>query len=209
MYYLVKHCREGFLLYKKFADGITKCYIQKGIISEGERAVYRYGFEILFSTIVYTIIFIIISILCESIFPSLFFWIGFFMIRKLCGGYHAKTYLRCHLLFASNHLLFIALLNYMPFMSNPLFMSISLLVCAIIIFIFAPVDHPNKPFSKNEYIKFRLESRLYCIVIVSATVLIYLNLIHDKTLLFGYMFGTISATVSLLSAKIQKNRRKT
>ena len=67
---------EGFLLYSKLAQSITENYIQKGIISEENRAVYRYGFEVLCSTIVYTLIFIIIAALSGLILPSLFFcWV--------------------------------------------------------------------------------------------------------------------------------------
>lgn len=171
-------------------------------------AVYRYGFEVLFSTIVYTLIFIIIAVISDSFLPSLFFWLGFFLVRKLCGGYHAKTYLKCHLLFALNHLAFVALLRYVSLTKNPIFMSIGLLVCSVIIFIFAPVDHPNKPFKGDEYKKFRIKSRLYCIIVVLASVITYLNQIPYNTVLFGYMFGTVSATVSLLSAKTQKYRRQ-
>lgn len=208
MYYLINIVMEGFLLYNKLAQSITEQYIQKGIITEEKRAVYRYGFEVLFSTIVYTIIFIVITAISDSIFPSLFFWLGFFIVRKLCGGYHAKTYLKCHLLFALNHLAFVALLKYLSIVKNPIFMSIGLLFCSIAIFIFAPVDHPNKPFKGNEYNKFRIKSRLYCIVVFSVAVIAFTNWIPYNTVLFGYMFGTVSATISLLSAKIQKHRRK-
>ena len=196
-------------MYSKLAQSITENYIQKGIISEENRAVYRYGFEVLCSTIVYTLIFIIIAALSGLILPSLFFLLGFFIVRKLCGGYHAKTYLKCHLLFALNHLAFITLLKYVPIAKNPIFLSTSLLLCSTMIFIFAPVDHPNKPFKGNEYKKFRIKSRLYCIIVVSVAVINYLYSIPYNTVLSSYMFGTVSATISLLSAKIQKHRRKT
>ena len=195
-------------MYSKIAQNITERYIQKNIISEEKRAVYKYGFEVLFSTIVYTLIFIIIALLSYSVFPSLFFWLGFFIVRKLCGGYHAATYLKCHLLFALNHLAFVAAFKYVSFVKNPIFMSVSLVICSAMIFIFAPVDHPNKPFKGDECKKFRNRSKQYCIIVVSVAVISYMGWVTHNTLLFGYMFGTVSATISLLSAKIQKQRRK-
>ena len=194
-------------MYSKIAQNITERYVQKNIISEEKRAVYKYGFEVLFSTIVYTLIFIIIALLSRSVLP-LCFWLGFFVVRKLCGGFHATTYLKCHLLFALNHLSFVALFKYVSFVKTPIFMSVSLIICSAMIFIFAPVDHPNKPFKGDECKKFRNRSRQYCIIVVSVAVISYMGWVTYNTLLFGYVFGTVSATISLLSAKIQKYRRK-
>lgn len=190
-------------MYKEFSEIAADHYIKHGIIKESKRDVYRYGFEVLLSTLVYTIIFIVTAIISNTFIESLIFWLGFFIVRTIAGGYHAKTYIACHLLFMTTHLLFISILKLSPAASHIYISLTMMMVSSVLLFLFAPVAHPNKPFIKSEKKRFRKYSCIYAILLllVSAYTAI---LIPPKYVyyLLSYAIGTFSAAISLISAKI-------
>lgn len=197
-------------MYHKIANSLTCFFIKKKIITEEDKDVYCYGFEILISTIVYESIFLLVAILTHTIIASIGFWVSFFIIRSCCGGYHARSYFRCHFMFLTNQLLFIFLYKYLLINVSSVFALTILPICAILILVFAPVDHPNKPFIKNEYSKFKRRSRIYCCIIPLIALPLFLFSDHLNGLDWGYSLGSLSATLSLLCAKIlYKKERKT
>ena len=105
---------EVWFMYAQLAKRITNVFVNKGSIKNADFDVYAYGFQIMLSSISYALIFILISIVTNTLFESLIFFVGFYVVRSFCGGYHASTYLRCHILFAVNHLVFIGLIRYFP-----------------------------------------------------------------------------------------------
>ena len=101
-------------MYEKMAKKVTNLFISKGIINSSDRELYEYSYEVTFLQIAYIIIMIIISLIFGAFYESLAFFVGFSLYRKICGGYHAKTYTRCHFLFAANQTLFLLSLILMP-----------------------------------------------------------------------------------------------
>lgn len=189
-------------IYKSLALKTTKYYVKKSIISESKQDVYSYGFEILISNLVYTLIFIITAIITDTLLESAFFWFGFYILRTICGGYHAKSYLMCHILFFFNHVLFIFFLK---FLSGEVLLlpQILITVSSFIVLIIGPVAHPNKPFIKGEKKRFRKISFCYAIllIVIFSIFVLFFN-ISTCDLVSSYAFGTFSATISLISAKI-------
>ena len=177
--------------------------ILKGIIEENKHDIYAYGFEILIAYLFYILYFSIISIITRTFFTSLSFLVGFVVLRNFAGGYHAATYKMCHILFALNHLIYIFAQHYIPtYMYISVFIT-TVLISVISIWLLAPVDHENRPFSDSEFARFRKRSRSYTFGIISVTVVIIL-IPKSYDLGFGYLFGTLSATISLIIAKIKK-----
>ncbi len=193
-------------MYRKLANSLTHFFVKKKVVSEDEVEAYAYGFEILLSIIVYESIFVLISIFTNTFIPSLGFWISFFFIRTFCGGFHASTYFKCHLMFLANHVLFIFLYKHLFLLIDHKWVSVFLFFSALTVFLIAPVDHPNKPFLENEYSKFKKRSRTYGVLII---ILAVFNIFFStKDFGWGYGFGTLSATISLIFAKILYKKRK-
>lgn len=190
-------------LYKTFSINITSFFIKNGIISKKNKDIYEYGFEVLISTFTYTIVFVLTSFLTKTLLSSLLFWLGFSIVRSIAGGYHANTHLRCHLLTMSNHVMFICFLYCIPNHLKSYISTIILLLSSIIILVFAPIAHPNKPFVKTERIRFRILSYAYAFIVIIIALLIclfYREILTDY--LFGFSFGTLVAAISLVVAKI-------
>ena len=181
----------------------TNYYIKRGIINESKHDVYCYGFEVFLSTLVYTIIFIVTAIISKTLVQSLLFWLGFFIIRKICGGYHAKTYWSCHLIFFTNHIIFIVLYKHLPGSLFNLLSLVCLLISSILIFLFAPIAPPNKPFIKNERGRFRKYSCVYSVLLLLLLLLkLFIPVVNNNT--FSFSIGSFSAAIALLLGKYIK-----
>ena len=194
-------------MYERIALWLTNGFINREIIPLEKKAVYTYGFEILISNVVYTLIFLICALLTRTLIESLLFWIGFYIIRSTAGGFHARTYRMCHLLFIVNHSVLIVLVKTIANSMEPLFIYGVMLFCALIIFVLAPVDHPNKRFSESEVSKFKLRSRIYCVILFSLSLIWFLFFEYNRWC-FSFAIGTLSATISLVCAKITHIKRK-
>lgn len=195
-------------MYRNIASKLTSFFICRKIIDAEKEELYLYGFEILLSSIGYFAIFLLAAVISKTILDSFLFWFGLFLVRKTAGGHHANSYTACHILFLINHLIFIA-----AFKFTPLFVyhwsSISIfLLCATLILFFAPVDHKNKPFIKNEYKRYRMISVLYSYLLICIATLGIFRVIAITNLLFSFSIGTFSATISLLFGKITRNKER-
>ena len=194
-------------MYKEIAVSATNLFINKGIIDESKRAVYQYGFEVLFSTLVYSFIFVATALISQTLIQSIIFWFGFFAIRKTSGGYHCDTYFSCHLLFLINHLLFIAVIKTIPFSFISTLSIILFVLSYILIFVFAPVENYNKPFIKTERKRFRKISIVYANILLLFCVT-NTFVLHLDTIATCLSIGSFSAAVSLMAGKIQIHRKE-
>ena len=166
------------------------------------------------ANLTYFLIFIATAVVTKTVLDSFFFWLGLFLIRRIAGGHHSESYFSCHCLSAFCHILFIAAVKLIP---TDIFhyCSYGVLIFAIIaLILFAPVDHKNKPFIKTEFARFRKYSLIYSFILTIVTSAYFLGHFFGNipssvdSFIFSYSFGTLSATVSLLSAKIIRYKER-
>lgn len=193
------HFLGVFILYEKVSLSITDYLISKGIIDTEKKEIYAYGFEILISYICYFIIEFLIAIVTKTVITSILFFSGFILIRRSAGGYHASTYIKCHILFALNHILFIGINAVLPKWIYLPFLIITPIISMLAIFSFAPVDHENRDFNDNEYKCFKKRSRM-CSVIIFLITLVCVFFEITWPYIFSALFGVLSATISLIVA---------
>ena len=204
-------CSEEFLfsVYKKCSVKATGFFIKHEIIDKEKKAVYEYGFEILLSTLAYACVFILISLITKTFLASLVFLAGFFIVRTIAGGYHAGTYLKCHLLSMVNQEVFVILYHCIAEQLRSYACVIMLLLSAILLIAFAPVDHPNKPFIKTEKKRFRVLCCVYGLVLfVIALLCFFVFKSIPANYLISYSIGTLSASISVVVAKINLKKGK-
>lgn len=185
--------------------------ISWNVIEEGKFDVYAYSFEVLISYSVYFLSFLIISILTNTFLESLCFIIGFCALRHFTGGFHTSSYLRCNLLSTLTHLAFIFLCKVIPSTWYIFFIGVLIIYILLSVFIFAPIDHENKPFSEREFARFRFESRIYSgiisIILLLGTALLPILRLY----IFSFIIGTAFAATSIWIAKTiyRVSKRKT
>ena len=105
-------------------------------------------------------------------------------------------------------LVFIIIIKTFPSIAINLFAGGFFIVSGMLVLAFAPVDHPNKPFINNEETRFRKRSILCGIALIAISIVAFnLSNIIVLKYLFSTSIGSLSASISLAIARIQKERR--
>lgn len=177
----------------KLSKKIVKCFVKQSNISDDEQELYQYGFFILFSQILYFIIALIIGILCEVILESIIFYIAFQFIRRYAGGYHASTETRCEVLSTLSILACIVAIKLSKTYDFQTVLLLITILSAVCIFVFCPLDTPEKPLSDKEFKYFRKVSWIILFVIIVAIIISYV---------FKFQMVTVPCCLSLILESI-------
>ena len=172
-------------MYKKFSQKITEKFVTFGIISKEDYEVYKYGFELLIALLSTTIIIFLISLFIGKFIETILYLVGFFSVRAICGGYHAKHHYTCFITTISSYFLFL-LLN-ICFSSKPylnLAVGVMTIFSSISIIAFAPIEHPYNPMTEYRKNKNRLLSLLLSVIIC---LIHFASLFLEFALLYVFM----------------------
>ncbi len=190
-------------MYSKISSKLTKWLIKLDVIESENFEVYEYGFELLVALVFSILTIITFSFISNRFVETLLYLIGFFSVRAICGGYHAKHHYSCFATTISTYFLFLFL--YYCFFSKSyliLITSFITIVSIVLIIAFAPIEHPDNPMT--EYRKTR--SRLLCIILsIVLCMVLFVSLLFKSTLvnIFSYSTGTFFAALAILAAKIE------
>lgn len=190
-------------MYKKISQIITHKFVTLGIISEDDYEIYKYGFELLIALLSTTSAIILVSIFINKFVETILYLVGFFSVRAICGGYHAKHHYSCFITTISSYLLFL-LLN-ICFFSKPYLSfttEVMTIISSISIIAFAPVEHPDNPMTDYRKSRNRSFSLLLTFVIC---IIYFLSLALENTLpyVFNYATGIFLAALAILAAKME------
>ena len=73
----------------------TNALIKRGLIQQKEYPIYRYGFELLWSTVLCVLSILLLSMVFDYTQCAIVFLLYFLPIRTVAGGYHTSTYGKC------------------------------------------------------------------------------------------------------------------
>ncbi|MBS5736427.1 MAG: DUF4314 domain-containing protein [Clostridiales bacterium] len=83
------------------------------------------------------------------------------------------------------------------------------IVSTVAVILFAPVEHPNKPFIKTEKERFRKLSCFYSVfVIIIGIIFLIINDITFNPCVLSFAFGTFSAATALTIAKLKYKKEE-
>ena len=168
---------------------LSKKIVNQLNILDDEQELYEYGFFILLSQILYFIIAIIIGTICGTVFESIIFYIAFQFIRRYAGGYHAATETRCEILSTLSILACIVVIRLSKTYDIQTALLIISALSAVCIFVFCPLDTPEKPLTDKEFRYFRKVSWLILLAIVGAIIVSYI---------FKFKIFTVPCCLSLV-----------
>lgn len=153
----------------KIADFLCK----NNTIRNEDKDIYIYGFEIFFSNIINFIIIMGLGCLLNQFYQAILFYIVFVVTRSYTGGYHASTYLKCNIAFASVFLVTM-------FITRMLLPTISLvyLLGFMAIYIgsvleYAPIENGKKVLSETDKQKYRKVSIIISLCWSVAVIILY------------------------------------
>lgn len=186
----------------KLSQYITTKLISNSSIFEEEKDLYEYGLFMLISHLFFLFISIAFGIVFSCFFESLVFYLAFQFIRRYAGGYHASTEIRCDIMSTTSILICIMVIWLAKTYEFEMLLLLSAIISAVIIFIFCPLDTPEKPLSKKEVKYFRKISWLI-LLIISAFVLI--SFIFEWKFLFApSCLSLILESILLIAGKVKK-----
>lgn len=186
----------------KISSKVVEILIKHSLVENEDKELYLYGFFILLSQILYFIIVITIGVLFNVIFESVIFYITFQFIRRYAGGYHAKTETRCKIFSTLSILACIVAIKLSKTYDFQTVLLLITILSAVCIFIFCPLDTPEKPLSEKEFKYFRKISWIVLLVISIAIIVSYF---FKFNLLFApCCISLILESILLVAGKIKK-----
>lgn len=186
---------------------LSKKIVNQLNILDDEQELYEYGFFILLSQILYFIIAIIIGTICGTVFESIIFYIAFQFIRRYAGGYHASTETRCEIFSTLSILACIVVIKLSKTYDIQTALLIISAVSAVCIFVFCPLDTPEKPLTNKEFRYFRKISWLILLAIVVAIIVSYI--FKFKIVTVPCCLSLILESILLTAGKIKRVSQKT
>lgn len=182
------------------ADYLTRQLINSKIIEEEQKEEYLYGFEKILGKVLNYTTMIIISIYYDVLVSGIIFMVVFFSLRERTGGYHMKTAFRCYLGTVGSFLLVIRVA--VPVIIGKILVYSGIMITSIIvIFLFAPINHPNLMLSELEKEMCQRASRWLIILVAGCIGIGYVLQIKEIWITYAVMGAGLDA-VMLLVAKI-------
>ena len=157
----------------KISTYITEKLLSNGTIGNEDKELYIYGLFMLLSHIMYLIFICLFGILFHCLVESIIFYIGFQFIRRYAGGYHAATETRCEILSTFSILACIVVIKLSKTYDFQTILLIISALSAVCIFVFCPLDTPEKPLTEKELKYFRKISWIILFVIILLILLSY------------------------------------
>jgi accessory gene regulator B len=130
-----------------------------------------------------------LGIIFKCLKAALLYFGIFVLLRSICGGYHAKTYRQCNLIFLTITVIVLSIFKFIP-----LEQFNGLHICSIAISIlttvyYAPVENENKPLSTRQKKFFRIFGTALVVLLALISCLLKIkisssySIIIDTTLL--------------------------
>jgi len=195
-------------LIEKLASRIARFFATKQIYSENEVAAYKYGFELLLSTVFTLVCVLAISIVLRNTWGAVLFFAAFIPLRVTAGGYHANHHWSCMTTMCITFFCFSLTQKLLLPAHVPHFSIAATLVACPIIWKLSPVAATNKPISEAKKNRKREQS----LVIASVTIALLIIFIYVPGLpkdWIGYLTsGMLAASLSLVAAAINNKHRQ-
>lgn len=177
------------------ASCIVDILIHHQIIESEDTPLYQYGFEIIISTILTCMITIIAGLIFHCVTASLIYFGLFVILRSICGGYHAKTYFQCNMIFALVTLSTLLMFKVFPIEQFYEFHYICITLAVITTAVYAPVENKNKPLNKQQKIYFRIFSMVMVVILSLLSCLLITKYRNEYSILIDSTLLVVSVSM--------------
>ena len=187
----------------KTANYLARRLLNNNVIKEDSFDIYVYGFELLISFLFSTLLVIASGIIIGKLLETLAFLVVFIFLRSYSGGYHAKKYSICTIVTLGVYAAVILLSSFI----NVNVVSYLLLgiVGFILLFLWAPIENPNKEITNKRKIIYKWISILLFVIFLVVGILF----IQIYPQISNTVFFTLCADIILmLPEKLRKGDKK-
>jgi accessory gene regulator B len=183
----------------RFTEKAVSHLVSAGSVPEGNRDIYEYGFYLMASLAVNLLISTVIGFVFGMPLAMLSMFLSLSALRTVSGGYHAASFGRCAAVSAASITAAIAAIRFTPEFARIFVAAVLSALTLLVVFVYAPVGHPNRPLSTSEIVKFRKVSRVAVIIAVIISLVLFLM----RASLYGFSIAVgiaLSGTATLLAA---------
>lgn len=161
---------------------------------------YRYGVEILLSTILEVVLVMLLGVLMKNLVGSIIFYIVFVTTRFYTGGYHAETHFKC-----KATLLLCCMVNiiFTKYIKSMFVYGLLLLVASSTILCFTPIENIHKVLTDELKQK---NKTLSIIVVCLHTILSFVFCFIKPSIARCIVFTLLDVAILMVITKIQKRR---
>lgn len=186
----------------RLSKRMASFFVRNDVIKSEDEEVYEYGLQLLLSTVFNGIIALILAIISGTALQCVCYLAVFVLLRKSAGGFHAKTHFGCCCILAVVLSLFIMFIKFVPNEVYGIVVAIAAAVSVVIILMFAPLEHENKPISDKDKGRLRKISIIYAILF--AFLIFVLFIAKLEMIMICVALGMFTASGSMLVAVIEK-----
>lgn len=147
-------------MYKRLAEQIAERIESSGVETKASMPVYRYGAEMLVSSLGGILTVLALSLLFRELLAGIVYYVAYSLLRSSSGGYHASTHAKCYILSLLSMTVFFVLLCVVPLRLFSPLAATGVLASSVVIFALAPVGTPNKQLGEAETAAYRRRCRI-------------------------------------------------
>lgn len=185
----------------KLSAYLTEKMLSNGTISKEDKELYIYGLFMLISHLVFFIISCVFGLILGCVLESIVFYVAFQFIRRYAGGYHAATETRCEIFSTLSILACIVVIKLSKTYDIQTALLIISAVSAVCIFVFCPLDTPEKPLSDKEFRYFRKIS--WTILFIISALIVISFYFKFKFVFTPLCMSIILESILLIAGKIK------
>lgn len=189
---------------QRLAERLVNYLKRNEIIARDDEEVYVYGVQLVLSSAISFMVILLAGLLLGNFLLGALFLCCVVPLRMFCGGYHANSYLKCDLVFLGCFLANCAAYWLAEGLHIPLFSFIMGAVAVIMVWIFAPIENPNKPFSVQEGKRYRRISWGISLALYALCVLLYLQGWQPG----AFMSWSLVAVAGLMMPNLKQSKYK-
>lgn len=190
------------------AAALAEIWAKIGVINATEAEAYRYGVELMLSTILNLVIMLAISIGAGHAFLLIPYLAAFIPLRITAGGYHAKHHYSCMLLNAVMYSLGLFLADKLKEQAAIPLCFLECCFSLIVISLFSPVPARNKPLRAKEQKRDRQFSLFLGFMLLFLCVLFYSCDALASAWSKVFFCGQAASTVLLLKEIVSSARKR-
>lgn len=178
---------------------MTDFLVAQQAIDKKDTAIYRYGMEVMFLTVIEVASILMIAVVVGNGLETLLYFLAFIPLRLFAGGYHATTRLRCYMLSLAVYGAFSACLIVVPERLLSILSIGAAALSLVMVLSWAPVIHRNRLIDDESIKKYK---KISCSIAMMETVLIFIgSLFFQSIRIFAFSLGFFAEACSILATK--------
>lgn len=187
---------------EKLSHKIGDDLVHSGVVKAEDAEIYIYGINQILVSLFNVSSALIIGMILGVFFEIAIFIVSYIPLRSFAGGYHAKTPLRCYVFSVIMLSLVSVGMKYL-YLTEWVYYAV-LLVTALIVVLFSPIEDRNKPLDEIEHKVYK--KRAIFILVADILIGFALKLAGLGNLFVAVVYSFVVLSVMLLLGWV-KNKR--